>query len=140
MQHTPVLHVHVSTLLAIMLVWSVGGCKDNNPISNLSDIVFPDSAVSYSRHVQPLFQQRCAFSTCHAGSSAAAGLDLTSPSYHNLLNHQPRLVTSGEPDNSLLVQRLEGTVGPRMPLNSLPLTQNQIRGIRRWILEGAAPN
>jgi hypothetical protein len=45
----------------------------------------------------------------------------------------------GFPDRSLLVKFIEGFRGPdqRMPLNSRPLTANQIGLIRRWITEGA---
>ena len=119
----------------------LGGCKDEGPSDpDVSDIVFPASNVSYSQHVDALFQQRCAFSGCHAGASPQRGLDLLAPSYNNLRDHLPTLVIAGEPDNSLLVQMLEGTVQPRMPYNRTPLTANQLTGIRTWITEGALNN
>jgi hypothetical protein len=56
------------------------------------------------------------------------------------MNHQPQLVVGGAPSNSLLVQRLEGTIPPIMPSNQNPLTDNQKNGIRKWISEGAKNN
>lgn len=115
-------------------------CKDAIQDPDESDIVFPDSAVSFTRHVEPLLQQRCAFIGCHAGSLPAAELDLSTPSYQSLKNHLPILIIAGEPDNSLLVQRITGAFPPRMPLNRQSLTQNQINGIKQWIREGAVLN
>lgn len=142
--YSPQSRIAVLLSLIVVAIWLLFllGCEDENPVSDEgSNIIFPDSGVSYSQHVEPLFQQRCALSGCHAGSSPTAGLNLTTPSYHNLVNnHQPRLVTSGEPQNSLLVQRLDGTIGQRMPLNRQALTPNQINGIRKWIQEGVPNN
>jgi hypothetical protein len=129
-----------STFLVVLLL-VISGCKDKGITDPaVSDIVFPASNVSYSQHVDPLFQQRCAFGGCHYGPSPAGGLDLTRPSYEALRNHFPALVVVGEPSNSILVQKIEGTLQPRMPYNRQPLTDNQINGIRTWISEGALNN
>jgi hypothetical protein len=127
-------------LLALFVLTMFSACENeiNNPPAD--DIVFPDVNVSYTQHVQPLFSRRCAIGGCHAGSSPAAGLDLTHPSYNRLMNHVPRLVTARESNNSLLIQRLDGRIQPRMPLNSTPLTTNQLNGMKRWIDEGALNN
>jgi hypothetical protein len=124
--------------IASMLI--VASCKDQIVDPNVNPIVFPDANVSYSKHVDPLFQQRCALGGCHAGSSAQAGLDLLAPSYSSLINHQPRLVTAGASNNSLLVQRIDGRLAPQMPYMSQPLNANQINGIKKWIDEGAKNN
>jgi hypothetical protein len=123
---------------AMML--SLDSCKDQIADPNVNPIVFPDSNISYSKQVDPLFQQRCALSGCHGGGSSQAGLDLLSPSYSSLINHQPRLVTSGSSNNSLLVQRIDGRLAPQMPYMSQPLNANQIAGIKKWIDEGAKNN
>ena len=133
----------VKTIVAVFgvaLLFSMGGCKDEITVPDVDPIIFPDASVSYSQHIQPLFQQACAVGGCHAGSTAQAGLNLSPPSYNNLMNHVPRLVTSGLSGNSLLIQRLEGTIQPRMPLNGSPLNSNQLNGIRKWIDEGALNN
>ena len=130
--------VFFALVLAQILV-ALSSCKDtitdpDQPI----DVVFPDSNVSYSQHVEPLFQQGCAFGQCH-GSNSAGSLNLESPSYSKLMS-RPGLVVSRESNNSVLVQRLDGSLQPRMPLNRTPLNQNQIKGIKKWIDEGAANN
>jgi hypothetical protein len=53
------------------------------------------------------------------------------------------LVIPGDPDNSWIVKKLEGTadVGQRMPRGNGPfLTEGQMLVIRHWIREGAANN
>jgi len=50
-------------------------------------------------------------------------------------------VAPGDPDNSYLVQKVEGTaaVGSQMPLGGPALSQSQINDIRQWIQDGANP-
>ncbi|HEX6999031.1 MAG TPA: hypothetical protein VF322_12890 [Gammaproteobacteria bacterium] len=83
---------------------------------------------------------------CHAGASAPAGLRLDETNSYGLLvgvpsSEQGHLlrVDPGNPDQSYLIQKLEGTaaVGGRMPLGGAPLAQADIDVIRQWILEGA---
>ena len=102
------------------------------------------TAVDYATQIQPVFNSRC--TECHSGGSAPQGLRLDAAnSYANLVNvasHEvPSLqrVEPGDPDNSYLVQKIEGTaaVGGRMPLGRAPLTAAQIALIRQWISEGA---
>ena len=50
------------------------------------------------------------------------------------------VVVPGDPDNSLLIKRIEGTVGPQMPLSLPPLSAPEIETIRQWIAEGALDN
>jgi hypothetical protein len=124
-------------LSAALALWS---CKDQVTQPSQSPIVFPASNISYSKYIDPLFQRQCAVGGCHSNTTAAGDLDLTIPSYDNLMFHQPRLVVSGASNNSLLVQRLDGRIQPVMPPIQSPLTSNQINGIKKWIDEGALNN
>ena len=128
----------IGVIIALSFISS--SCKDQISNPNTSPIVFPSSNVSYSQHIDPLFQQRCALGGCHAGSSGQAGLDLFAPSYNSLMNHQPKLVNPGSSNNSLLSERIDGRIPPQMPYLSQPLTTNQINGIKKWIDEGAKNN
>jgi hypothetical protein len=83
---------------------------------------------------------------CHAGAGAPQGLQLTAGnSAANLINvHSPQdsnlvRVIPGDPDHSLLIQKLEGTqtVGQRMPRGGPFLDQSTINVIRQWITNGA---
>jgi hypothetical protein len=84
--------------------------------------------------------------TCHAGANAPRGLRLDAAnSYALLVNvasvEVPALlrVNPGNPDQSYLVHKVEGTatVGGRMPLGGAPLPQDRIDLIRAWIAAGA---
>ncbi len=85
---------------------------------------------------------------CHVGASAPQGLRLDEANSYAMLvgvasAEAPSLqrVKAGDPDNSYLIQKLEGTaaVGGRMPLGGTPLTQADIAMIRQWIADGAQP-
>lgn len=84
---------------------------------------------------------------CHTGGSAPQGLRLEEGvSYGMLVNvastEVPSLlrVDPGDPDDSYLIQKLEGTaaVGDRMPLGGPYLPQADIDVIRQWITDGAS--
>jgi hypothetical protein len=115
---------------------AVGPGVDGSP----SDIVFPVSNVSYSVHVQPLFNQACAFSGCHDAGQNQSQLHLTSYGDAVLSTSAVGVILPGKPDQSELVLRIQGTVGARMPPGVYPLNANQINGIRAWIVEGAKNN
>jgi len=113
------------------------GCsKDDNPTS-ASTIVFPDANVSYSQHVQPLFNTTCALSGCHDDATRQSNLSLTS--YQNA-TARPGIIVPGNADGSILVQRIDGRLQPQMPYQRQPLNSNQINGIKKWINEGAKNN
>jgi hypothetical protein len=128
------------TLVLAVCVLANAGCKDENPVDgdSPSNIVFPTSNVSYGRYVQPLFNQTCALTGCHGDGQQQSGLRLTS--YDYLMFGGQLVVVHGQPEVSILVMRIEGRVGERMPLYRNALNQNQINGIRAWIGEGALNN
>jgi len=125
-----------------LLIVLLSSCKDTatNPNQG-SSIVFPDSNVSYGTHVQPLFDQQCAFTGCH-GSDTYSSRGFSLDSYDHLMYGTRPVVVRGAPELSPLVWRIEGRpgTGPRMPFGLPPLNDNQIRGIRTWIGEGAQNN
>jgi len=110
-------------------------CKDDISTESPSDVVFPVRNVSFAQHVQPLFNQTCALSGCHDAGTHPSDLCLTD--YFNTVFRTRGVVTPGQPELSTIVQRIEGTLGDRMPFGLPPLNQNQINGIRTWIVEGA---
>lgn len=63
-------------------------------------------------------------------------------SYDTLMagNSINKVIIPGEPQESILVQRLKGVLLPRMPLNSSPLPGDEIAVIETWIREGAPNN
>jgi hypothetical protein len=91
-------------------------------------------------------------SVCHVGGSAPEGLRLDAGNSYNLLVGVPSTevpsvlrVMPGDPDNSYIIQKLEGhaAVGAQMPFGcptTQPcLTTATIAFIRQWITNGAPP-
>ena len=89
-------------------------------------------------------------SGCHSGPTSTilpSGMDLSDAdaSFTSLVGvaslEVPAVVraAAGDPDNSYLIQKLEGTaaVGQRMPFGGPFLPQTTIDGIRQWITDGA---
>lgn len=96
-----------------------------------------------------IFTPRC--SGCHTGVGAVLpgvmNLSSTAASAAALINvtslSEPPLkrVLPGNPDNSYIIHKLEGTqtVGARMPFGGPFLDQGTIDQVRAWIQAGAAP-
>ena len=86
--------------------------------------------------------------TCHAGAAAPLGLRLDAGNaFNNLVGVQSRQtgllrVEPGNPDDSYLIRKLEGTAstGGQMPLGGPPLPQSTIDFARQWIADGALPD
>ena len=101
---------------------------------------------NFSEIQDSVFTATCATSGCHAGANAPQGLRLDAANSFGLLVNVASMevpsllrVEPGDPDDSYLIQKLEGTaaVGERMPLGGPPLEQASIDTIRQWILDGA---
>jgi hypothetical protein len=110
----------------------------------------PVSGATLDELQASVFTPNCAFSGCHTGptgNTLPAGMDLANAdaSFANLVGitslQQPALsrVAAGDPDNSYLVQKIEGTAasGARMPLGGGVLDQALVDDIRQWISDGA---
>jgi mono/diheme cytochrome c family protein len=84
--------------------------------------------------VGPIFAENC--TRCHGGLLPRAGLDLRS--YASALSGSSRgpVLIAGNPDASLLVQRIRGDIPPRMPRGAPPLSEAQIALITAWITAG----
>ncbi len=115
----------------------------------------PDVAIaspSFADDIQPIFDRRCSIGGCHSLATAQAGLTLTADrSYESLVGVQARLrpqflrVAPADAPNSWLVRMIGDDPAARfghqrMPLSSVPLTDNQIATIVNWIEQGALRN
>ena len=119
----------------------------------------PPATVSFSGNIQPIFNRSCATSTaCHVGATAAQGLQLTAgTSYGAIVNvpatEKPKLllVKPGAPNDSYLLQKVEGAPGiagvempqgcPGTPLGGAVCpSADEITAIRTWIMECAQNN
>lgn len=93
------------------------------------------SMPSFSQEILPLFSQKCGF--CHGPSGG-----WQSGSFDEVMNSGANapVVIPGDPEGSLLVQKLRGTqaVGAIMPPGT-PLSEAEIDLVERWV-EGGAPD
>lgn len=141
-------HGMVAFCVSALLSGCSGGGGDDTPAATTTT---PTPAPT----TQTLFQQvqtqvltpNC--TGCHVGANAPVGLRLDAAnSFAMLVNvasvQVPTLlrVKPGDPDNSYLVQKIDGraTVGGRMPLGRAALPQASIDLVRSWIAAGATAN
>lgn len=124
-------------LLPLLIPFLFAAACDTSPTAGVPAIVFPDRNVSYSAHVQPLFDASCATSGCHDEFTQAGALQLRT--YFDLFR-QPGIVRGGDSLNSVMSQILSN----RIPHISAPITLltnlNQRNGVSVWIQEGALNN
>ena len=78
--------------------------------------------VDFATAIHPILASRCA--PCHSGAKPQAGLDLTK--HEGVLKVQ-----------HLLIGRVTGQLGKRMPPVGNPLTAAQVDVLKQWIEEGA---
>lgn len=144
-----------SFLCVIVAAASITACDER-----LSSIAGPDTPdleptfTAVRRDIltltEPSGRRQCI--ACHTadGRVAAGQLNLDTPTVFAALVNAPSrlkpgatLIIPGDPENSYLVQKLEGRPGingQRMPLNGPYLTVGQMSIIRRWIELGAENN
>jgi hypothetical protein len=141
------------TLHAAILVAALASACSSSPAAHPE----PDTP-SFARDIAPVLSARCAMAGgCHgADPTPAVDLDLRSPAaYDQLVEVRAESgslpivrVAAGDPDRSLLVQKLTGALGPgqgkRMPLD--PATREPVDAVPaawvdavlvRWIEAGA---
>lgn len=134
--------------LATLVLAACSGGSGGGDNGNTGNPNPPPAAFNpvFSEIQSNVFTPSCAVSGCHTGGSAPQGLRLDEANSYGLLVDQPSSevpatlrVAPGDPDNSYLIQKLEGTasVGAQMPLNGPPLPQSTIDIIRQWITDGA---
>ncbi|MCI0376663.1 MAG: hypothetical protein L0215_03575 [Gemmataceae bacterium] len=98
----------------------------------------PDK-VSYYKDVRPIFQQHC--QGCHQPAKAEGGFVMSS--FADLLErteHDVPGLVPGQPEKSALYRQITPRDGkpPAMPRQKDPLTDRDVRIVKRWIEQGAA--
>lgn len=124
-----------TVILAISVIALGSSCS--NTITNPNDVTFPDSAVSFTRHVLPFVRLSCGVAGCHGDVDPAGGVRLTS--YTTIMFDRANLIVPGKPDESLIIQSLEQRIPHPLDIMSR-VNDNQRRGMRTWIAEGALNN
>lgn len=126
-------------LLLAIFTLSIYSCeKDSGPyIVNPPTTAVP-VLVSYINEIQPIFNDYCI--SCHDEFHPSLNLK-TCCSWDQLMNTgaSSPYVDTITPSNSLLYQRITGTIPPQMPLGT-PLSTSDMELILKWIEEGARNN
>jgi hypothetical protein len=126
-------------VMFLLFIVAIIGCKDTITNSDIDKIIIPDKNVSYNEYIQPLLNVKCSTSGCHDDATRAGDYSVTN--WANVI--MPGIVDPGNVETSRMVWRIEG-IGVELmpPIGSLvmPLTKNQIEGIKTWIREGAKNN
>jgi len=130
-----ILNILVASLFGLLLFI---GCDKAVDAEDIDKVVIPEKNVSYGKYIHPVLNLKCATSGCHNDESRAAGYSVNTWSS----TRTPGIVNPGDVQTSTLVWVIEGTVAGRNmpPFGYPPLNQNQINGIKQWILEGALNN
>ncbi len=99
--------------------------------------------VSFQNDVQPIFDQNCI--SCHPNSGDMSLKE--GESYSNLVNvispnYLLARVSPFNADSSVICMKLHGVEGYgfQMPLNGIPLEDEEIKTIEAWIDQGALDN
>lgn len=105
--------------------------------------------VSFNEDIQPVFNQSCAVTGCHAGGAPAGNLNLSSgAAYGNIVfqasSQRPslNLITPLNVEESYLIRKLkgDGIAGGQMPYLRDPLAIEIITLFENWVLKGANNN
>lgn len=144
----------VSFGLGVIAAFAAAGCGagEGGPPVDDSTLPGPGEPVSFSQHIQPIFNASC--TECHA-HGALTDLDnvrlyLTPGDALDSLVNQPSAqdhsltrVVPNDSANSLLYLKVSSDrppVGLRMPFFEEPISQKQINVIKAWIDQGALDN
>ncbi|MBA63293.1 MAG: hypothetical protein CMJ76_13125 [Planctomycetaceae bacterium] len=95
-----------------------------------------DPEIDYTRQIKPLLIQHCA--DCHGTDLQEGGFRVDSGGLVVRGGDRGMSVIASQPEQSLLLNVLKGRGDiPQMPLESDPLTEEQIKLISDWIAQGA---
>ena len=143
--------------LAVLKKWIAEGAKFDGDdtsarLNDLARAANPDAApmpearvvkstgketVSFALDIAPVFIQNC--NGCHYDiqNNARGGLNLTT--FRQIIRggDTGQMIVPGKPEESLLVKKLKGEAGTRMPAGRAPLSSEVIAKIEKWISEGA---
>lgn len=94
-----------------------------------------NESVQFVRDLGAIVVSNCV--ECHSGMQPAGRLNLTT--FNGLLRGGDSgvAISPGKASESLLIKKLRGTAGQRMPLRRNPLEEDVIKKFEQWIADGA---
>ena len=136
--------------LTLLTTWIDQGAKNdapspNTPLRQLAQAMRPeapkvmlatgDESVSFGLHIAPVLVSQCM--GCHGNEQPDGDFSLST--FQRLLRggDSGPGIAPGKPAESLLVKKIKGMAGERMPLDRPALSDEIIAQIETWIREGA---
>ncbi len=99
-------------------------------------VALAQGKVNFLEDVKPILKARCC--SCHGGLKQEASLRLDTLALAAKGGESGDVIVRRDPDSSVLWLRItEMDESTRMPLESDPLTAEEVQVIREWILQGA---
>ncbi len=95
-----------------------------------------EQPVEFARDVEPILRTACF--PCHGAAAAQGELRLDARDAALKGGASGPALVPGHAADSLLLKRVSGQVGTRMPMGLAPLTEAQVATVRAWIDQGAA--
>ena len=121
-------------LFPILVVFLFFSCKKEQ-----SQNCKTPNEVSFKNDIQPIFNQNCVSSGCHAANKPAGGLNLESASaYIELLNPKSGYIDTLNPNSSLLYVSMTSAISPMPPKGKLDDCTTQL--VLKWIQQKAKNN
>src|SRR5216683_3781134 len=71
-------------------------------------------SVSFKKQIAPIFAASC--NACHSGPNPQSGLNISTFAALSKGGRRGKSIIAGDPSKSLLVQYIDGTKQPRMPI------------------------
>lgn len=127
-------------LLTASALFLFSQCKDSVTGEDVDNRTMPASDISFTRDLQPFIEIKCANAGCHDDGTAAGGLSLTSCANAKA---DAGVIFPKNSGNSRIVWAVQGLSGasPMPPVGTTKsLTAEQLRGLKKWIDEGAKCN
>lgn len=117
-----------------VLILTAGSCT----YDHLDDCSLP-AEVSYSRHIQPIFDTYCTGLGCHAGPAPAGNLNLEAAHSYMELNQPGKgYIDTLQPNFSLLYAQMISVSEPMPPTGNLDDCTTRL--VLRWIEQKAKNN
>ncbi|MBS4029406.1 MAG: YncE family protein [Ignavibacteriales bacterium] len=128
-------------IFSIFITFALFSCKKDDEITSPPIDYSKIDTIQYSKHIQPLLNEKCATSGCHNSASKAAGLSLAS--WNEVMGGSTfgEAIVAFKSSKSLLTTLFDGTplrVSHRS-LGEKKLTNAEVTFLKRWI-DGGAKN
>lgn len=121
-----------ATLFAVLLLAASAAPRQN------ASAPPKEAPVDFRKEVEPILEASCL--SCHNGANkkeSGFSVESTETLFRGGSKHGAKIITPGNPQESMLIAYLRGKDATQMPLGAQPLSEGQIRRIEEWIRQGA---